>query len=322
MNTSKKIVCLGGGIGTVNLITGLKTLTDSLTVVASMADEGGSSGRLRRMYNILPPGDLVSCMSALIPNTDQNSKKLLMYRFPGDRYGKDEDLGGHKLGNLMMVAMRDLTGNFNDAVEMFREMFHITGTILPATEESVSISAETIEGKIIHGEETIDLGRYQGKRILEKVFLHPENPHVSEKVLTSLSEANTIIAGPGDLYTTLLPVMITPLITEAFKKSSAQKVFIVNVANKPFETKDYSVSHYIHAVIKHLGEFPFDTVVVNNNYEIEIPKKYKYTYVHVDTAEIEKLGCTAKIVEADLVDDHFPLYHNSEKLARTIEQIV
>src|SRR5258708_35885399 len=112
-----------------------------------MEDEGGSSGRLRKMYDILPPGDLVLCMAALLPEEEGELRKILTYRFPGNRYGKNEELGGHKLGNLIMVAMRDVAGSFDGAVELFQKTFNVAGTILPATEESVSISAETIEGK-------------------------------------------------------------------------------------------------------------------------------------------------------------------------------
>src|SRR5258708_30196167 len=233
----KKIVCLGGGIGTVNLIKGLKQYKDlDIAVVVSMADEGGSSGRLRRLYNILPPGDLVSCMAALCDSNNKNVSQLLTYRLPGNRYAKDTELAGHKIGNLIFVALRDLTGNFEKAIDQFQSIFAIPGVFLPATEENVSISAKTVEGKIVHGEETIDRGKYSGKRVLEEVYLHPVNARATKKVLTWLKEADVIIAGPGDLYTTILPVLIIPDIAEQLKKSTAKKIFIINVANKPFET--------------------------------------------------------------------------------------
>ncbi|MGH7246323.1 MAG: gluconeogenesis factor YvcK family protein, partial [Candidatus Levyibacteriota bacterium] len=152
----KKIVCLGGGVGTVNLISGLKKYTKNITVVISMADEGGSAGRLRRLYNIFPPGDLISCMAAMSKNTKLPIKELLTYRFNGNRYGKDEHLVGHKLGNLMMVALRDITGDFEKAIATLQKMLSVEGTFFPATNDAVSISAKTIEGKEIFGEEKID----------------------------------------------------------------------------------------------------------------------------------------------------------------------
>lgn len=316
------IVCLGGGIGTVNLIKGLKDLTSELTVVVSMADEGGSAGRLRRKYNIFPPGDVVSCLAALSDDTSGFDAKLLTYRFPGDRYGGDDDLAGHKMGNLLMVAARDLSGSFVGAIEAVKKLFNIKGNILPATDEAVSISAITVEGKEVHGEEAIDLGKYPGKRVLDTVYLTPRHPKISQAVLQSLEDADTIIAGPGDLYTTILPVLIIPEIAEYLKKTKKPKVFVVNVANKPFETKGYSVSNFIHAVEKHIGEFPFDSIIVNDNTSIPIPNPYHYAYVRCDKLKEEGMTEKYNIVFCDLVNDEFPLYHDSKKLAEAIKKTV
>lgn len=312
---NKKIVCLGGGIGTVNLIKGLKKYTKNITTIVSMADEGGSSGRLRRIYNILPPGDLVSCMSALAKNTEI-IPKLLTHRFPGDRYGDDQSLGGHKLGNLIMTALWQITKDYNQSIAIFKKMFAVEGEFFPATAKQVSISAITADGKKIIGEEKIDLGGYSGKKILKKVILHPIHVKASEKAMQSLKSANTVIVGPGDLYTTLLPVLIIKDIISEFKKSKKLKIFIVNVANKPFETKGYSISDYITAIKKHMGFFPFDKVVVNTNFSIKIPKEYNYHYV--DFKNCQKQYPKIEFIKKDLIDENFPLYHSSDKLAKTI----
>lgn len=314
---NKKIVCLGGGVGTANLIRGLKKYFEDITVVLSMADEGGSSGRLRRLYNIPPPGDLVSCMAALT-DKDSYTYKLLSYRFLGDRYGKDADLPGQKLGNLIIVALRDITGSFEKAISLFQKTFKIKGRFLPVTLGNVTIYARTIEGKLIYGEEKIDLGKYSGKRILDKVFLKPQNAKSNTAALKSIKEGDIIIAGPGDLYTTILPVLIVEGIKEELKKSRALKIFVVNVANKPFETKGYSLQDYINSIERHLGFFPFDKVVVNNNFSAKIPSKYKYQYVPVD----DSIKSNIKIVKADMVDENFAIYHNSLKLAKTIVENV
>lgn len=314
----KQIVCLGGGIGTVNLIKGLKEYTDNLTVIVSMADEGGSSGRLRRLYKIPPPGDLISCLGALMSDEEDEFSRLLTYRFPGDRYGKDGEIAGHKLGNLMMVAARDLTGSFEEAIALMKRMFHIKGTIYPATSEPVSITAKTIDGKIIHGEEAIDLGKYEGQRILDRVCLEPENPITSDEVVQAIEEADAIIAGPGDLYTTILPVLIIPKISSAIVNSNKPKIFIVNVANKPFETKGYDVVDFIRAIEKHVGTFPFSKVIINNNTEPTIPPMYNYTYVKLPKDEAKHPPENTRIVAADLVDEAFPLYHDHKKLASVV----
>lgn len=323
MTKHKKIVCLGGGIGTVNLIKGLKTHTEDISVVVSMADEGGSSGRLRRVYNILPPGDMVSCMSALCKEDNPLLSKLFTYRFPGDRYGKDTELAGHKLGNLMFVALRDLTGSFEEAVAQFQKIFGIPGVFLPATTEPVTISAKTVDGTEVVGEERIDLGQYNGVRVLDKVMLHPKDAQTSKEVLQSITQADVIVAGPGDLYTTILPVLIVPAITHALKQSKAKRIFVVNVANKPFETKGYAVNDYIMAVVKHLGVFPFDKIVVNSNFDTNIPKKYNYTYVSYEQKDIQALlDNDIELVSKDIVDEQFPLYHDSKKLAKVICEAV
>src|SRR3989344_5717518 len=306
--TDKKIVCLGGGIGTVNLAKGLKAYTKQLTIIVSTADDGGSAGRLRRLYDVPPPGDIVSCMAAL-SQKDKAFSRLLTYRFPGDRYGKEDSLSGHKLGNLMLVAAWKTTGSIKAGVKLLEALFQSTGTILPATTDNVTLSAFTSDGVEVKTEENIDLGKYNGQRVLDKVFIHPEDPDVPGDVLTALQEADFIIAGPGDLYTTILPVLIIPRIKSIVLSTRVPKLFVVNIANKPFETKGYSVSDFMQAIKTHLGEFPFQKVIINNNFSVAIPSKFKYTYVKLS----EKPGPDAKYeyLASDLVDESFPLYHDA-----------
>ncbi|MDP3988002.1 MAG: YvcK family protein [Candidatus Levybacteria bacterium] len=312
----KKIVCLGGGIGTVNLIKGLNKYSKDIGIVLSMADDGGSAGRLRRLYNILPPGDLISCMSGLIKDKNPVLSKLLTYRFPGDRYGKDNDLAGQKLGSLILVAARDISGSFEKAIELFQKIFDIPGNYLPATLEQVSISIKTKKGEIVEREEVIDLGEFNWKNGIDKLYLTPENIKANPKALSVIKSADVIIAGPGDLYTTLLPVLIVPEISNLIKKSKALKIFIVNVANKHFETNNYTLESYIEAVKKHLDVFPFDIVIGNNNQL----KHLEYTnYSYVPYNNISHKG-DFKIILEDVIDLDFPIYHSSEKLAKVVAE--
>lgn len=322
MKNNAKIVCLGGGIGTVNLISDLQNHVEDLTVIVSMADDGGSAGRLRRLYNIFPPGDLVSCMTVLSNHPNSSLQKLLRYRFPGNRYGRDNELSGQKLGNLIMVALRDITGDFQEAIRLFQDLFHVKGAVLPATTENVSISAKIGNGKVINGEERIDLGRYVGKRAIDRVFLEPENARTSREVVHAIESADVLIAGPGDLYTTTLPVLIVPQIKDVFIKSSAKKIFVVNVANKPFETKGYGVSDYVHAIEKHLGSFPFHIIIINNNVSIPIPEKYKYAYVKNDIQKLKEIASDLHVIEKDIVDSTLPIYHSPQKLAQAVGEAV
>lgn len=312
MNRNLKVVCLGGGIGTVNLIKGLNEYFDDITVIVSTADEGGSSGRLRRLYGGLPSGDLVSCMSVL---SDEKIAKLLTYRFPGDRYGKDQNLGGQKLGNLIMTALDQITKNPEESVNLFQQIFKIKGTFIPVTLTPTSISATTVQGYTIQGEEKIDLGKYKGIRVLDKVRVYPDSIKANEKAIKAIADADLLILGPGDLFTTLLPVVIVSGIAEAIKNSKAKKIFIVNVANKPFETRGYKVSDYIKTITKHLDCFPFEKVIVNNEFSVQIPKKYHYHYV---VSDIKNNTNEIKLINAALIDQNFPLYHDSSKLAKAI----
>lgn len=315
MNTNKKIVCLGGGIGSVNLIKGLFDYTSDITTVISLADNGGSAGRLRRLYNTYPLGDIVSCIAALSDKQDPFISELLTYRFPGDRYAKDTHLEGHKAGNLLLFAMLQLTGNLSEAIDRFKKLFHVQGEFLPATNDVVSLSAITIEGKEILGEEKIDLGKYQGKKILEKVMLHPADAKANPEVIKAIHEADALIFGPGDLYTNILPVMVVREIAEAIKTAAAKKFFVVNIANKPFETRNYTAADFVKAVEKHIGSFPFTYLVLNNNFSVTIPQKYKYTYVKYKK---DTLPENIQLIQEDLVNSEFPLYHDSNKLAKVI----
>lgn len=310
---NKKIVCLGGGIGTVNLISGLSQTGQDITVIASMSDDGGSTGRLRRLYSIPPPGDLVSCIGAL-SKADETMKKLLGYRFKGDRYGADESLGGHKLGNLMMVALTSIMGDFSKALSQMQKIFKTRGRILPATAEPTSIWAQTSVGERVDREENIDLGRFTGT--IEKLHLKPDNPKTPQIVKDAIMSAELIIAGPGDLYSTILPVLLVPGILESIKKAKARKIYIVNVANKLFETPNYKVQDYMKAVAAHCGANIFQLVLMNSNIAPVIPDKHKRQYEFVPL-NYEK-NKAYSVISKDIVNTKFPLYHDSTKLAKAI----
>lgn len=310
-----KIVCLGGGIGTVNLIKGLKKYTENITVIVSMADDGGSAGRLRRFYSIPPPGDLVSCIAAM-SNEDPVLTQLLTYRFSGKRYGSDRALPGHKLGNLMLVALTAITGDFNKALFEMQRIFKISGKILPSTVENLSIWAKTTLNERVFREENIDLGKFSGK--IDKLFLKPANPTVLATVEKEILGADVIIAGPGDLYTTILPVLLVPNILKTIKKSEALKFFIVNVANKIFETPAYQIDDYVNAIVKHCKSKVFDYFLVNNNFEPIIPKRLQVQYKYVKLEGTEDKNY--KVIPKDLINEEFPIYHSSEKLAKAVVQ--
>lgn len=315
-NKPLKFVCLGGGIGTVNVLRGIKEYSQDITVIVSMADDGASGGRLRRLFSIPPPGDLINCLAAL-SDAEPITKALLTYRYKGNRWGRDDSLGGQKLGNLILVALTNITGSFELGLEEAHRIFLSHGKIFPATRENVSIWAKTSDGKKVHGEQNIDLGNYKGTRSLSEVHLEPAKATAPKKAIDAIYEADMVITGPGDLYTTILPVLLVSDINKALKKTKAKKIYIVNVANKPFETPNYKVNDFINAITKHLKYFPFSTVLINNNYKPTMPRKLKYTYVLYNN-NIQGI----RIIKKDLVDDNFPLYHHPVKLAKAIMSLL
>jgi len=315
----KRVVCLGGGVGTAQILKGLRNQPYDLTAVVSMADDGGSAGRLRRAFSVPPPGDIVNCLAAL---SDEESvlKELFVYRFAGKRYGKDTDLGGQKLGNLIFVALADIyKGDLNRALEEFSKIISTKGRVLPATLGDVNIWAKTKKGKKIYGEENIDLGRYNGGGILTEVHLNPPNVKTYQHTLDSLLKADFIIVGPGDLFSTVLPVIIVPKIKNILKSAKVPKIFIVNIANKPFETPNFAVLDYLQVIKKHLGADVFDKILVNVNQKYKIPKGLKYKYVPVTQKTLE--GYHGRIIEDDFVDSNFPIYHDGQKVAKLMERL-
>jgi uncharacterized cofD-like protein len=313
-----KIVCLGGGIGTSRLLRGLKRYPVEISVVTSMADDGGSSGRLRKAYNIMPPGDVVSCIAAMMDDSDKELESLLLYRFPGQEKA-NKSIDGQKLGNLIMLAEIQRTKDFYKAIEATKKMVGVKGNFYPATDQRVHLWAITKDGRRVHTENTLDLARYSEPYGLKKIYINPARPKVNNKVIDALSEADIIISGPGDLYTNQLPVLIIPQIKQALLESKAKKIFIANIANKPFETRDFSLSDFTTAIQDHLETFPFEIIIANNNHENLIPRRYKYKYIKVDK---DSLPDGVRLFQQDIVNDEFPLYHDPAKLAETVMKAV
>jgi len=313
------ITCLGGGVGTAQILKGLRDLNADLTAIVSMADDGGSAGRLRRAFAVPPPGDLINCLAAL-SEEESVIRDLFLYRFEGKRYGKDTDLGGQKLGNLIFVALTHIyNGNANKALEELSKIISSTGRVLPATVGDVNIWAKTKEGKKIFGEKNIDFGKYNGSRTLTEVHLNPESPKAYKPAVDAILNSQMLIAGPGDLFSTVLPVLIVPQIKKAITASSAKKLFIVNIANKPFETSGFTVSEYLNALKHNLGTNVFDTVLVNTNTIPKIPSKLNYSYVKYDKGKVAAFNF--RVMDGDFVNESYPLYHDPKKVAAAVNNL-
>jgi uncharacterized cofD-like protein len=220
-----------------------------------------------------------------------------------------------------MLAEMQRTGDFYKAIEVTKRMFGVTGNFFPATDERVRLSAITPDGRRVHSETTLDLALYAKPHGIKKIYLTPSKPKVNPAVVETLLAADVIISGPGDLYTNQLPVLVVPQIRQAVLESKAKKIFILNIANKPFETQGFSLTDFVQAFTDHLGSFPFDTVIANSNQHKAIPEHYHYSYIPLGSAT-EQRDYPFSLITADLVNTEFPLYHDPEKLAEILKKTI
>ena len=233
-----KIVAIGGGTGLSTLLRGLKEHTGNLTAVVTVADDGGSSGRLREELGLPPPGDLRNCIAALA-DVEPLMTRLFQYRF-----NKGSGLEGHSFGNLFIAAMSSVTGNFEDAVRETSRVLAVRGQILPSTLTNVRLSAVTEDNESIHGESQIT---ERGSRI-KQVFIHPENAQAHPDAIRAILAADLVVVGPGSLYTSVLPNLLVDGIRRAIEMTKAVRVYVCNVATQHGETDEFSVGDHYQAL--------------------------------------------------------------------------
>jgi len=304
-----KIVAIGGGTGLSTLLRGLKAYTSQLTAVVTVADDGGSSGRLRRGLGVLPPGDFRQCLSALA-EAEPLMSQLFEYRF-----GEGSGLDGHSFGNLFLVALSGITGSFESALREASRVLAVRGRILPATLRNIVLCAELMDASIVYGESKL----VQTNSKIQRVFLEPEDSPAYPEVIQAILEANAIVIGPGSLYTSILPNLLVRDITRAIQASTGHKIYVCNVTSQRGETDDYALSDYLTTLRRHVVNLPLDAVLVNNNFTPPIPARWKVTYVSID-ADAAKFKIP--LIQADLVDEQRPNRHDSAKLARMLMELV
>ena len=279
-----KIVVVGGGTGLGTILRGLKEITSHLTAIVTVADDGGSSGRLRRELGILPPGDIRNCLVAMA-DIEPLLERLFQYRFTGS-----SDLSGHNFGNLFLAAMTDITGDFEEAIKESSKVLAVRGRVLPATLEHVVLKAEMEDGRIITGESEIPKSRVPIKRD----FLEPADCKPVNEAIAAIKEADIIILGPGSLYTSIIPNLLVTEIAEAIRNSAAFKVYVCNAMTQAGETDNYSASQHLKAIIDHTGRGLVDFALVNNEtISPEILERYSEEgakQVRVDLDNIASLG--------------------------------
>jgi uncharacterized cofD-like protein len=303
-----RIVVIGGGHGLANLLRGLKEYSRRITAIVTVADDGGSSGRLRRSLGILPPGDIRNCLAAL-SNDEAMLTQLFQYRFPSGSSGLD----GHSFGNLFISALSEITGSFEEAVAESGRVLSVSGRVLPSTLHNVQLVADVVLPHLVSevrvaGESQIP--ESNGK--VRRVWLEPNTPPAFPQAIKAILAADAIIIGPGSLYTSLLPNLLVPDIADAIRSSRALKLYVCNVATQIGETDGYSCVDHLQAIEDHAGKGLFDIVLANNNYAPKLPDGVEW--IKID----DNIEMYFAIYRSDLVDSTMPWRHNTEILTQVI----
>jgi uncharacterized cofD-like protein len=302
-----KVVVIGGGHGIATVLRGLKEYTNNLTAVVSVADDGGSSGELRRDLGILPPGDIRTCLAAL---SDDEALLTQLFHY---RFGGDTGLGGHTFGNLFITALADLTGSFENAVAESGRALSVHGQVLPSTLHNVRLVADVrlsqTETEVrVEGESQIPKAAGRVRR----VWLEPNDAPAYPPVIQAVLGADMIVIGPGSLYTSILPNILVRDLLEAIHSSHAVKVFVTNIATQPGETEQYSSSDHIHALEDLIGFELVDVIVCNSCYDGKLESKVQWVRVDESEARDRRVYATA------LVDPENLVHHDAAILAQTL----
>ena len=320
-----RVAAVGGGTGLPNVLRGLRGLLsaselrgaprDRLVAIVATSDDGGSSGRLRAAFNVIPPGDIRNCLAALSDN-ESLIADLFQYRF-----GSGDGLSGHAVGNLVLTALADVTHDFPRAVELAAQLLGAKGVVLPATSELVTLVAEFEDGRVLSGETAIAAA---GGRIL-RVGLLPERPRCDAPVREAIARADVVVAGPGSLYTSILPPLLVPDVQDAVRGSRAMRILVANLMTEPGETDGYSVLEHVLTIERHLGAQLFDYVIYNTS---PIPGPLADAYAargarpivtgSFELAALDKLGIQP--IGVPLVSEHpaGKIRHHPDRLAAAI----
>jgi uncharacterized cofD-like protein len=307
-----KVVAIGGGTGLSTLLRGLKHHTTHITAIVTVADDGGSSGRLRREMGVLPPGDFRNCLAALADD-EALTTQLFQYRFSPAQ----KDLDGHALGNLFITAMADIAGSFEQALIESSHVLAITGRILPSTLSDVTLCAEVRNGAgLEHVEGESNITHFGGS--IERVFLKPDRVRAYPETIRAILDAELIVLGPGSLYTSVLPNLLIASMAEALRASRAIKMYVCNVATQHGETDGYTVHDHVRALEKHIGTGIINVVLANSRVNVHW---HDAPHGVGEIVQITRLDDSPRIAAADVIDEACPWRHDSDKLAQAALQI-
>lgn len=282
-----RIAVIGGGTGQSTLLRGLKTHSDAITAIVTVTDDGGGSGVLRRELHMPPPGDIRNCIQALA-NIEPAMQEMINYRF------REGSLSGQSLGNLLLAALYDTSPSFDAAVRKLSQVLAITGQVLPVTNENITLAARFSDGAVVRGETTITDYKRSTSAVIERVSLDPPAPPALPDVLDAIAQADMIVLGPGSLYTSVIPNLLTDGVSEAIRASKSVKAYVMNVMTQDGETEGYTAAHHVRALLRHGGEGLFRYVLIN---DLPIPADVAERYlaenavpVVTDGAELRAMG--------------------------------
>lgn len=310
-----RIVVMGGGTGISVMLRGLKEKPLDITAIVTVADDGGSSGILRSELQMPPPGDIRNVLTALA-DVEPLLSDMLSYRFTSG-----SGLAGHSLGNLILAAITDISGDFVTAVRELSRVFAVRGRVLPAADQAVVLHAEMEDGSIVSGESAIP--QAQGK--IKRIMLEPAEVEALPEAVEAIAEADAILIGPGSLYTSIIPNLLVPKLAQAIiDNDTAIKMFVCNVMTQPGETDEYTVSDHLEAVYQHVGHHLFDYVIVNDG---EIPSQIQDFYAEKGAKPVQVdwdvvTGRGYKVIADTLVLFRTYLRHDADKLSHHIYQLV
>lgn len=313
----KKIVVIGGGTGIFPVLLGLKKNFQDITAIVTASDEGGSSGILREEFGILPPGDVRRALIALSASDNKILSELFNYRFQ-----EGSGLSGHSFGNLIITALERITGSFDKAVMEAGKILAVQGRVLPATLKKCSLMAELENGEIIKGETNIDIPKHDGRLKINKVWLS-QVAEINPLAKKAINDADAIIVGPGDLYSSLLPNLLVKGMKEALRQAKGKKIYFVNIMTKFGETNGFAVSDFVKAVESYLGDGVLDYVVANKTKPSLMRfKPYAKEQAQMVEVDVKSFSNKPVLITADLLRKTGFIRHDPDKVEEVVRMLV
>lgn len=312
LNRGPKIVTIGGGTGMSNLLRGLKQYSANITAIVTVADDGGSSGRLRREHGVLPPGDIRNCLAALA-DEEKLVTELFQYRFQNG-----EGLSGHSFGNLFLTAMSEVTGDLEKAIAASSQVLAVRGRVLPATLDHMVLWAEMEDGRYVEGESNIP----KAKGRIKYIGCQPENPKGLPQAIADIQEADLIVIGPGSLYTSIIPNLLVPEIRQALSDRRVPSIFLCNIMSQVGETDGYRVSDYVRVLDEVAGLRLFDVVLVQKHLpsqrSLDHYASFGSHFTELDRDNLINIGCAVLTANVMKEKSNATVCHDSDSLAGAI----